>query len=554
MQMFAEFEDRPPLRREQELLLRALLAPEAEGRDALARWVAETDFDTLDPASFRLVPALFMRWGADPAAAPHHGRMKGIYRYFLFRSNLVAAAARPVLAAFAAAGVEAVAIKGLALGLRYHKNVALRPMADVDVLVRHADVAEAEAALRACGWRYRYGAAKKQRDIHSHDYVDGASGGFDLHWFALPEAAAEGADDGFRARAETIDWQRQPLRVLGREDLALIAMVNAMREADAMPCVWVYDVAALIADAPGFDWDLLWAEAGRHGVRTQVFSALLLLARIAPWLIPEARVHAFLAADLALTRDRLRAVVAETRTDTLTAAGRAYAAECLVPERKARWFGLFPARDAYADLAADPATPKHLRITRNEAGEIVGLYMHRRHVPLLGQLFAVSDAAALAVALAGLGREGAVKLPPGCLDLREATGAAYAARAKLAAPPHLTLPAGEAGEIALFVINASDEAWTVAEKTAALYGVSYHLHDHTDTLVAWDQPRTYFMTVRPGTLAFVAPGQRLACRMKVHAPEAPGRYFLHLDVLRETVTWFSAMGERFPVVELEVIA
>ncbi|MDQ2079014.1 nucleotidyltransferase family protein [Xanthobacteraceae bacterium Astr-EGSB] len=554
MRLFADFEDRPPLRHEQELLLRAVLASKAEGRDALARWIAETDFDTLDPASFRLVPALFARWGADAAAALHHGRMKGIYRYFLFRSSLVAAAARPVLAAFAAAGVEALAIKGLALGLRYHKNVALRPMSDVDVLIRHADLAEADAVLRTHGWRYRYGAAKKLRDIHSHDYVDDRSSGFDLHWFALPESAAEGADGGFWSRAETIDWQGQPLRMPAREDLALIAMVNAIREADAMHCVWIYDVAALIADAPRFNWNLLWAEAGRHGVRTQVFSALLLLSQVAPWLIPEACLHACLATDPVLTLDRLRAVVAETRTDTLTAMGRAYAAECLGSVRKARWFGLFPARDAYADLVADPAVAKHLRIMRDKAGEIVGIYMHRCHIPLLEQLFVVADAATLAAALADLGREGEITLPRGCLGLREATSGAYAARVDLAAPPHLTLPAGEAGKVALYVINASDEAWVVAEETAALYGISYHLHDDADTLVAWDQPRTYFMKPRPGTLAFVAPGQRLACQMKVHAPATPGRYCLHLDVLRETVTWFSAMGERFPVVALEVIA
>jgi hypothetical protein len=552
MRIFANLDDLPPLRREQELLLRALLAPEAEGHDALVRWVAETDFDTLDPASFRLVPALFMRWGTDPAAAPYRGRMKGIYRYFMFRSNLVAAAARPVLAALAAAGVEALAIKGLALGLRYHKNVALRPMSDVDVLVHHADMARAESALGTHGWRYRYDAAKKQSYNHSYDYVDDGIGGFDLHWFALLESITEGVDDGIWTRAETVDWQGQPLRVPAREDLALIAIVNAMREADAMPCVWIYDVAALIADAPSFHWDVLWNEARRHGVRTQVFSALLLLSRIVPWLVPEACLHACLEADAAFTVDWFRAIVAETRTDTLTAAGRTYAAQRLGSERKARWFGLFRAGDAYADLAADPKVPKHLRIRRNKAGEIVGLYMHRCHVPLLGQLFAVADAAALDAALADLGREGEVTLPSGCLGLREATGAAYAARVDLAAPPRLTLPAGGVGEVALFVINASDEAWTVAEGTQALYGISYHLHDDADTLVAKDLPRTYFMKVRPGTLAFVAPRQRLACHMKVYAPETPGRYFLHLDVLREHVTWFSTMGGRFPVVELEV--
>jgi hypothetical protein len=555
IQIFAEFESRPSFRREQELLLHALLAPEAEARDALARWVAETDFDSLDPASFRLMPALFARWGNDPASEPHQGRLKGIYRYSLFRANVVAAAGRRVLEAFRKAGIEAVAIKGIALGVRYYRNLALRPMSDVDVLVRRADVAAAEAVLGDCGWSYRYDAARKPHDVHSYDYVDGRGSGFDLHWFSLLESVGDGSDDGVWARAETMDWHGMPLLVPAREDLALIAMVNGMREGEGMRGMWVHDLAVLITDAPDFDWELLWAEAGRRNVREQVFNALLLLARAVPWLVPEARLHACLLAAPAFTLERLRAIVAETRTDTLTAEGRSYAAKRLRSGLQGYWSGLLSGWKTFDQYVADPAVPKHLRVTYNDAGEIVGLYVHRPHVPLLGQLFTVVDPVALGVALARLGREGEVALPPGCLLPRETPHIAYEAKVTLDMPPLFTLHTNEVGDCPLFVENTSPEPWTVtAEGGEQLYGISYHLHDAEDKLISWDNPRTHLMTPRPGRLAFVAPGQRLACRMKVHAPELPGRYRLHVDVLRERVTWFSANVGRLPIVELDVIA
>lgn len=254
MGTFAEFEDVLELPQAHVRLLEALIATGPEGAEAFGKWVESVDFDKLDYASLRLVPAAFLRYREDPCCGPYRGRMKGIYRYFLFRTNLVASEAHRALTALVEAGIEVIVFKGLSIALRYHGNLALRPMADADVLVRPRDVQKAEAILAELGWRYRYSAAKKERDIHSHDYLSATHSGFDLHWYALPESARPGIDDGVWERAEVYPWQGLSVRVMSPEDTVLVSTVNGFRDPDSMRNEWVFDVVRILRSSPRFDW------------------------------------------------------------------------------------------------------------------------------------------------------------------------------------------------------------------------------------------------------------------------------------------------------------
>jgi hypothetical protein len=547
--LFEYFEDKPPLLSGQRSLLRALVAPDQEALISLESWVQQIDFDRLDPASFRLVPALFRRWGNDPLLERHRGRIKGIYRYFLFRSNLVAGAARPVLAALAKAEIRAVAIKGLAIGLRYYESLALRPMADIDVLVERQNVAAAEAILEGLGWRYRYDVETKEKYTHSYDYIDDAKNGFDLHWHALVESAWQGADRALWTRVVSIDWQGQPLLVPSREDLTLIAMVSAMREPGSTHCVWIHDVCAMILDSPDFDWSIVWAEAIRRKVSAQVFSALQLLADVAPEIVPTNRVHEFLAANDEFASQQLRAVVSERRTYALTPDGKRRARE--QAQRRTRgWIGrLLPGQ---VDLAHSSAAPGHMRLRQATPGGGIGLYLHKADAPILGALFEISDERSLWRSLRAMEQEGELELPQGSLKPRQQTNAAHSATIKVFKPSRLHLSPGGLAELTLLVTNTSQEAWTTQEGDRSLYGVTYHLHNEAGELIEWERPRCYLMTPRPETLAFIAPGQRVACTLTVKAPETSGKFVLRLDVVRETVTWFSNAGSKFPSIELEV--
>ena len=89
------------------------------------------------------------------------GNLPAALSEFLFSENLLSGArARRLLETLVetvrvlrAAGVEVVAIKGAALAFFHYPDPALRPMGDLDLLLRDPrDLERATAALVAAGW------------------------------------------------------------------------------------------------------------------------------------------------------------------------------------------------------------------------------------------------------------------------------------------------------------------------------------------------------------------------------------------------------------------
>jgi hypothetical protein len=559
MNLFTRFEDVPQLPALHQCLLDALLGPDGPAVEAFARWARQVDFDLLDYSSLRLVPALYERYRQHPACEPYRARMKGIYRYFLFRSNIVAADARRAVAALAAGGIEALPFKGVALALRHHGSLALRPMADVDVLIRHADRARAQQILREQGWTYRYSPERMAQDVHSHDYINAARSGFDLHWYALLESPVPGIDEGLWQRAVPGDWQGLPVRWMGCEDLVLTTMVNGLRDRLAMRFEWIVDVARVVRDTPGFDWARVWQEAGARRLRPLVLDAMLMLRHNAPDLLPLECLNRLLAADADLSRTLLERLVAENRTEGLNPRGQRQIARILAPRQpresvRSLWRRR---RQAYARQSADPSSPKYIRCVTEPEGSVTALYLHRQHLHLLPLLFRCNDLLRLrrfvrVHRLTTWRHEGLLRLEPGLLTLPAGDVLPDYRACIRPATQHLVVRAGETTQLALEVVNDSPHFWYVLPGSEALFGVSFHLVTDSGQCAGWEQPRTWLTPPAPETLAFIAPGQTVARDMRIHAPAEPGHYRLQLDVVQEQRLWFSQKGVRFPEVTLEV--
>lgn len=559
MSIFNYFEDIPTISPTHQWLIEALISDAPKDRSSLKKWVSAVDFEALEYASFRMIPALFTKYHDDPLCDPYRGRMKGIYRYFLFRASMLAADSRAAVKALSGAGIKTILFKGMAVALKYYGNPALRPMGDVDVLVHPEDVSRAEGVLQELGWKYRYSETKKKRDVHSHDYINANKNGFDLHWFALYESPVQGIDEGLWERAEHTKWEDIPVQVMGREDLILIAMINGRRGPESGRHEWIYDSVQIIRSSPHFDWALLWQEAGRRQLRHLIFDAMLLLNHLAPDTLELAHIHALVADAPDLCRRILRPMIAENRTHAIDQSQRARIDALLEtpPSIPYVFKRLFSWRSAYHNHSLSTGTPKYIRYTTNEEGKLDSLYLHWVHLPILRNLFKVSDQKKLRrlTAKCPLRGEGRIAFEPGLLELPEVIPLPHH-HAQIHLDENLgelEIPVDEVTEVALTVINDSNYFWYVRPDNPALYGVSYHLHSFDGELLQWDQPRTYFMQARPGYLAFVTPGQHLSCQMKIHAPKQPGHYRLQLDVLQETVLWFSGQNIRFPEIELNVI-
>ncbi len=240
------------------------------------------------------LPLLHHHLAAQPEAAPAEvlTRLEAAYRKTSLRNLRSFALLREILAKAEAAGVPVLCLKGSVLAPDLYGDLGLRPMGDLDLLVRPADAPGLEAILAGMG-------AFRSPDGRRRDPAEVPASvqeviGHGLPWF-FPSVCrveihrhllAEGIrDDGWLqvdlwAGARTRDLDGVPQRGLGREHLVLHLASHLAHhlEEGAVHLYWFTDLGALLhREGPALDRAALAALARRLGLEAgcrEVFGLL----------------------------------------------------------------------------------------------------------------------------------------------------------------------------------------------------------------------------------------------------------------------------------------
>jgi hypothetical protein len=253
---------------DQALLLRACFCPPHEAPGAWRAWRARVELDQIDAASQRLLPILahsLRAAGVEASAlAPYADQRR---RAWMAQQAMFRKAARAI-GALTAAGVPTLMLKGAALAVTHYDEPAMRPMGDVDMLVRPTDATRAFGVLRDIGFSVCGPGSVPTRPgtlaiRHAEAIDDGSVGGaIDLHWrthYAYVDDAAANAV-----------WDRaRPIRIAGAATLApdpadlLIGVCLHGARWSAPPAIrWMADSLVLLRGAC-VDWAHLLAQTGR---------------------------------------------------------------------------------------------------------------------------------------------------------------------------------------------------------------------------------------------------------------------------------------------------
>lgn len=145
-----------------------------------------------------------------------------------------------VVAALRAAGVEVVALKGAALAFFHYPDPALRPMGDLDLLLRDpGDLARATEALAAAGWRALYDTPRHRVFTRPDERVARPAAEdaenpvrVEIHTsFRLPVLGRVfDASAALRAQAETRDLGGTPLAIASGEALLTHLLFHAAED------------------------------------------------------------------------------------------------------------------------------------------------------------------------------------------------------------------------------------------------------------------------------------------------------------------------------------
>jgi hypothetical protein len=249
----------------QRLLLRAALLDGDAAADAWIAWRRDNDIDETDSGSHRLLPLLYRNLQRNGIVDDDLGRLKGVYRQTWYRNRMSMHAAADVLRTLTSAGIETMVLKGAPLAIEQYGEPGVRPMNDIDVMVRTPDAERAAAVLRAAGFRAPLHPGKLGRAteiFHAIGFGDATGRSIDLHWHLLEECRQQDSDDRFWADSHVIEIEGAPTRALSATDQLLHVCVHGSRWDPLPPIRWAADAYTLIAkNTETLDWERLVREA-----------------------------------------------------------------------------------------------------------------------------------------------------------------------------------------------------------------------------------------------------------------------------------------------------
>jgi hypothetical protein len=233
----------------------------------------------------RLGPLLYRHLGVDGPAPPdvleqlRQGYVANASRNLYFGATL-----ERILDALDRAGIRAMPLKGAALIDTVYSDPALRPMADLDVLVPRSRLDEANSVLAALGYRYRtpireINEPEWMQEHHRHDSPLVDPDGLvkvELHYHVVKGAPVERFDlDGFWERGRPMAPGSPHFRP-SPDDLVLHACIHFTydRMSTSIAALGQLADVAWILDREAIDWDRLIGNARSYGLDEPVFLAL----------------------------------------------------------------------------------------------------------------------------------------------------------------------------------------------------------------------------------------------------------------------------------------
>ena len=158
------------------------------------------------------------------------------------------------------AQIDFMLLKGAALIAAYYESPALRPMNDIDILVKRADAERAFQLLQSLGWH-----TDRNRDfqrafhtLHSISLTQADQVDFDLHWNVIYQVAWEGSEQAYWEETETALLGDHSVSILKPEMQVLHNIAHGLRFNTLSAIRWIPDVMLILEKRKDqLDWNHL---------------------------------------------------------------------------------------------------------------------------------------------------------------------------------------------------------------------------------------------------------------------------------------------------------
>jgi len=288
----------------------------------------------------------------DSAPGKLRHRLSTGYYQSAATSALILGELRGIIAKFQQAGIAVLVLKGAHLAYTIYPEAALRPMSDIDLLVKAEDLPAAEAALASCGYHPSQASVSerlnRQQGHHLHLIKGGGvSPAVELHWELLAGKADQRQVDAgwFWGRVETFNLPEGSAHAQGLDPTAsllyLAAHLFLKHQGSSDRLLWLYDIARLLEQrGEAIDWAAALRQAKALGWGEALHAAFRsahaeLGADLPPEVVAELAEKHPIPHQVRVFRNWSKAELSLANLEKLTPGGRL----------RQGWAALFPSRE-----------------------------------------------------------------------------------------------------------------------------------------------------------------------------------------------------------------
>ncbi len=229
-------------------------------------------------------------------------RLRKAYRDLATMNTSLFFDASKVLGALAENQLPVIALKGLALAKKTYGDIALRPMSDIDLLLKKEDLIKAGRILLALGYRQDFPDWESSVKAYHHlpPFTNKNGTLIELHWnIVTPDSPIKVDVDGLWQRACRITVDNIKVLALAPEDLFLHLCIHACFHLQSgLDLIPFCDIAGVMKEPVGkLDWQIVIARSARWGAQKCLYLMLLLVRELLAAAPPEQIMSAIKPAD-----------------------------------------------------------------------------------------------------------------------------------------------------------------------------------------------------------------------------------------------------------------
>ncbi len=277
---------------DQELLLKAALFKGQAAKEAWQKWDAKNQIEQIDYGSYRLIPLLHHNLKAEEIDHPYKDNFKKIYIKSWANNRMLFEKISLLLSIFHENGIQTIILKGASLTVRYYKDIGLRPMSDLDVLIPTYDAYKAAHLLQKLGWVVTLNPLEKLLDSyifvrHAIKFTNSAKFELDLHWHLLKMCLSPDADQDFWDGAIPIEFNGVLSQCLNPADNLFHICIHGAFPNRVPPIRWIADAFMVLRSGEEIEWGRILVQAQRLHMVLPLKATMQYLHEVFHALIPD---------------------------------------------------------------------------------------------------------------------------------------------------------------------------------------------------------------------------------------------------------------------------